>query len=108
MRLVGVLAILIVCVLGLAGIGIAYQWHGEIAVAQPPPPSSFSPEVVQKGAQLAAIGNCINCHTKEKGPALAGGAPLPTPFGKIYSTNITPDPETGIGEWSEVICSCFA
>jgi mono/diheme cytochrome c family protein len=101
MRLVGVLAILIVCLIGLAGIAIAYQWHGEIAVTQPPPAASFNPEMVQKGAQLASIGNCIVCHTREKGAALAGGAPLPTPFGTVYSTNITPEPETGIGRWSE-------
>ena len=101
MRLISILAILTVFLIGLAGIGIAYQWHGEIAGVQPQPATSFSPEVVQKGAQLAYIGNCIVCHTREKGAALAGGAPLSTPFGKVYSTNITPDPETGIGRWSE-------
>ena len=47
------------------------------------------------------IGNCNVCHTKSDGMPYAGGRPLQTPFGTIYATNITPDPETGIGGWSE-------
>ena len=48
-----------------------------------------------------AAGGC-SCHTdtKNKGAFLAGGRPIKTPFGTFYSTNITPDPETGIGNWS--------
>ena len=52
-------------------------------------------------AELAAIGNCNACHTVRGGQNFAGGLPVPTPFGTIYSSNITPDPETGIGRWSE-------
>jgi mono/diheme cytochrome c family protein len=47
------------------------------------------------------MGNCRTCHTAAGGRAFAGGFPLETPFGTIYSTNVTPDPETGIGRWSE-------
>ena len=54
-----------------------------------------------QGAQLAAIGNCITCHTKPEGTPFAGGRPIETPFGTIHATNITPDPQTGIGGWSE-------
>lgn len=68
---------------------------------QPQPQQTFDAAVIAKGAQLAAIGNCATCHTKHGGKAFAGGRPLSTPFGTIYSTNITPDPETGIGTWSE-------
>ena len=57
--------------------------------------------LVAKGAGLAAIGNCATCHTSAEGKPFAGGRPLATPFGTLYSTNITPDPETGIGRWSE-------
>ena len=53
------------------------------------------------GARLAAIGNCNVCHTAPGGAPFAGGLALPTPFGTIQSTNITPDPATGIGRWSE-------
>ena len=62
---------------------------------------AFDSAIVAKGAGLAAIGNCASCHTAEGGRAFAGGRALETPFGTIYSTNITPDPGTGIGRWSE-------
>ena len=47
------------------------------------------------------MGNCIACHTVPGGEAFAGGLAVPTQFGTVYSTNITPDEETGIGAWSE-------
>ncbi|WP_439108164.1 c-type cytochrome [Congregibacter sp.] len=53
-----------------------------------------------RGAYLTAVGNCVSCHTREGGAPMAGGLDFETPFGKIYSTNITPDSETGIGDWS--------
>lgn len=49
-------------------------------------------------AALAA--DCSACHTAEGGAAFAGGRAFPTPFGTIYSPNITPDPDTGIGDWT--------
>jgi mono/diheme cytochrome c family protein len=54
---------------------------------------------VAQGARLAAVGDCMVCHTVKGGKPFAGGLPIDTPFGKIFSTNITPDPETGIGNW---------
>jgi len=61
------------------------------------------PEVVKRGEYLAKAGDCIACHTNTptKGTAFAGGLPMHTPFGTIYSPNITPDRETGIGNWTE-------
>lgn len=70
-------------------------------LAQAPPPASFDAALVERGAGLAAIGDCRGCHTAEGGRAFAGGRPIPTPFGTIYSSNITPDARTGIGLWSE-------
>ena len=61
----------------------------------------FDTGTIEKGAQLAALGDCMVCHTAPGGRAYAGGRALPTPFGTIYGTNITPDPDTGIGQWSE-------
>jgi mono/diheme cytochrome c family protein len=55
---------------------------------------------VKLGRYLAQAGDCAACHTAEKGEPFAGGRAVPTPFGTLYSTNITPDPETGIGKWS--------
>jgi len=67
----------------------------------PPPANSFAPDLLKRGAQLAALGNCDVCHTAVGGRPFAGGRALPTPFGAIYATNITPDVDTGIGNWSE-------
>ena len=53
-----------------------------------------------RGAYLVKAGDCAACHTDEGGQPFAGGYPVPTPFGTIYSTNITPDKETGIGNWT--------
>ena len=56
---------------------------------------------VERGRYLAAAGNCVSCHTSEEGQPFAGGLAFATPFGTLYSTNITPDEETGIGKWSK-------
>lgn len=62
--------------------------------------SAWSPAMLARGRQIALAGDCAVCHTAPGGQENAGGFPLETPFGRIYSTNITPDPETGIGRWS--------
>ncbi|MBM3556258.1 MAG: c-type cytochrome, partial [Alphaproteobacteria bacterium] len=58
---------------------------------------------IAKGEYLTRAGGCVACHTdlKGKGPELAGGHALKTPFGTYFSPNITPDRETGIGTWSD-------
>lgn len=86
-------------VVGLAGFFI-YAYRPSIAPVSPPSPASFSPELIARGQSLAAGGFCATCHTRKGGAPLAGGRGMPTPFGTIYATNITPDPETGIGRWS--------
>ena len=53
-----------------------------------------------KGEYLARAGDCVACHSVKGGRAFAGGLKMGTPMGAIYSTNITPDPETGIGNYS--------
>ena len=62
---------------------------------------SFDAARIARGAQLSAIGNCATCHTRPGGQSFAGGLSLETPFGIIYSTNITPDVDTGIGAWTD-------
>lgn len=57
-------------------------------------------ELIERGSYLARLGDCIACHTAERGKPMAGGLALATPMGKLYSTNITPDPVTGIGSYS--------
>jgi mono/diheme cytochrome c family protein len=86
--------------LGLAGFGLL-AWRPAIAPVALPAPGSFAPELIAKGEGLAGGGYCAVCHTAKGGERFAGGYAMATPFGVIYSTNITPDPETGIGAWSE-------
>lgn len=85
----------------------AAGWLGALAFAPqpvapiaPPLASSFAPELVARGKLLASLGDCAVCHTARNGVLNAGGRPLDTPFGTVYSTNITPDETTGIGNWS--------
>jgi mono/diheme cytochrome c family protein len=85
---------------GVVGFGI-YAWHPEITASDQSAPPSFERALIERGAQLALIGNCNSCHTKAGGAPYAGGRPMATPFGTIHATNITPDRETGIGRWSE-------
>jgi len=84
-----------------AAAGFAVAWRPSIAAVEPPAPKSFDSALVKRGRDLAAIGNCNDCHTLRGGKAFAGGLPVPTPFGTIYSSNITPDADTGIGRWPE-------
>jgi nicotinate dehydrogenase subunit B len=73
---------------------------GAIALVQASTAGLYSPQVLERGRQLAAVGNCVACHTAEGGLPNAGGRPMATPFGIVYSTNLTPDVATGIGGWS--------
>jgi mono/diheme cytochrome c family protein len=98
-RVIG--AILAALVAGGAATAFAIAWRPAFAAIDPPQPQSFDAARVKRGRELAAIGNCSTCHTSAGGKDFAGGVPVPTPFGTIYSSNITPDPETGIGQWSE-------
>ncbi|WP_341316643.1 c-type cytochrome [Paraburkholderia sp. IMGN_8] len=76
------------------------MWKPAIAPVSPPPASSFDAQTKLAGARVVALGDCIVCHTAKGAQPFAGGLPLATPFGTIYATNITPDSETGIGNWS--------
>jgi len=84
-----------------AAVAFAVAWRPGIAAVDPPSPETFDQTLVKRGRDLVAIGNCSTCHTLRGGQDFAGGRPVPTPFGTIYSSNITPDAETGIGRWSE-------
>ena len=64
------------------------------------PQAPFDRRMIDAGRSLALIGNCNSCHTVERGATFAGGRALKTPFGTLYSTNITPDVDTGIGRWT--------
>jgi mono/diheme cytochrome c family protein len=57
--------------------------------------------LIKKGEYLAKAADCLVCHTARNGEAYAGGFPFVLPFGTLYSTNITPDKETGIGNYTD-------
>jgi mono/diheme cytochrome c family protein len=65
------------------------------------PASLAHASMVARGAYLARAADCLVCHTAEGGKAYAGGLGFKLPFGTLYSTNITPDKETGIGDYSD-------
>jgi mono/diheme cytochrome c family protein len=64
---------------------------------------TFAQRDRQRGQYLAEAGGCVGCHTEQKKDAVAfaGGRALKTPFGTFFGPNITPDPEAGIGRWTE-------
>lgn len=95
-RILSALAIVVLGLLIIVGIemmpGRASAQSGTLA--------ANTPEQVMNGAYLARAGNCMACHTVRGGNQYAGGRALATPFGSIYSSNLTPDKATGIGSWT--------
>lgn len=65
-------------------------------------PVSSDAATLARGQYLARLGNCTTCHSVRGGAPLAGGRPFVTPWGTLYSSNLTPDPDAGIGDWSLV------
>jgi mono/diheme cytochrome c family protein len=96
---------LLICFVALGVVGVmgffALAWRPAIAPIVPPTSGSFPSELIGKGEALAGGGYCAECHTASGGKMFTGGYAMQTPFGVLYSTNITPDPDTGIGLWSE-------
>lgn len=84
----------------VVGIATAVLPSRAIAPIARPDASVFSAATIARGQQLAALGDCAVCHTSIGGVLNAGGRALETPFGIVYTTNITPDAATGIGAWS--------
>ncbi|MGY6258077.1 c-type cytochrome [Paraburkholderia caledonica] len=70
------------------------------AVAAQAQPAASVADQVRRGEYLARAGDCVACHTMPGDKLFAGGRPMPTPFGTLYSPNITPDDEAGIGKWT--------
>lgn len=62
--------------------------------------ASNNAEIVARGEYLARAGDCVACHTAPGGKLFAGGRAMPTPFGTLFTSNVTPDAETGIGKWT--------
>lgn len=96
------LILLAVLVVVLVGMGLAaYLLHpGFLPGGKQAGETSATTQVIDRGEYLARAGDCVACHTAPNGAVFAGGRAMPTPFGNLYTPNITPDDETGIGKWS--------
>jgi mono/diheme cytochrome c family protein len=93
--------------LALLSLALGGWWlsshHQQIGMAPEDPAITAmlkDPAVIAKGHYLATTGDCVSCHTERGGKPYAGGRMLPTTFGDIPAPNITPDPDTGMGQWN--------
>ncbi|MBT2333264.1 molybdopterin-dependent oxidoreductase [Variovorax paradoxus] len=86
----------------IGGIGLIaglLGWRSAIAPVSLSAPV-YSQATIDRGRVLAALGDCAVCHTAPGGAPNAGGRAMQTPFGTLYTTNLTPDADTGLGRWS--------
>lgn len=86
--------------LALAALVWQLNVRDEPDVTTPMATAAALPARIERGAYLARAGNCMSCHTTRGGTPYAGGRGIDTPFGTVFSSNLTPDPGTGIGQWS--------
>ena len=70
------------------------------ALAQSQTATGDQASIIARGEYLAQAGDCVACHTAPGGKLFAGGRAMPTPFGTLYTSNVTPDADTGIGKWT--------
>jgi nicotinate dehydrogenase subunit B len=86
---------------GLSVAAALLGWRSAIAPIAPGSGGGlYTAATIEKGRVLAAAGDCVVCHTAPGGAPNAGGRAMPTAFGTVYTTNLTPDPVSGIGTWS--------
>ncbi|WP_347559027.1 cytochrome c [Robbsia sp. KACC 23696] len=97
-RTSGVLSSLAVTLATVAGLGALAP--SVLAQTSQPTQSADQAQLIKQGAYLARAGDCIACHTAKGGKPFAGGLPMATPIGTIYSSNITPDKTHGIGDYT--------
>lgn len=100
-RLLRLSAVLVLT--GCTLLGIAVVWHnwGDLLLEAPDTQRpALNADTLQRGQYLVRAGNCVACHTARGGTPLAGGRAIDTPFGAVYSSNLTPDPDTGLGRWT--------
>lgn len=91
-----------VVIASVTAIGLA-RWTDAPSDAAETPAHDIvaTPAMVAQGAYLARAGDCAGCHTVPGGRSYAGGLPMTLPFGTLYTSNLTPDPNVGIGRWSD-------
>lgn len=87
------------CISAWLAVGAWALWPSQPVALAPSPDTPATPALVEQGRYLATLGNCLHCHTARGQAPFAGGRALPTPFGTVYSSNLTPSAE-GLGNWS--------
>ena len=98
---IGTRLVLAFVILAATAAGVMYLIHpGMLPKSTEGAPANATTQVINKGEYLAQAGDCVACHTAPGGKEFAGNRPMPTPFGNLYVPNITPDEETGIGQWT--------
>ena len=100
MKLLKWSATALVALLLLLSAWVAWFNYGMTRVADDATAPAANAEMVARGAYLARAGNCFACHTVRGASTGAGGRPIATPFGTLFTSNLTPDADTGIGQWS--------
>jgi mono/diheme cytochrome c family protein len=98
-RALKILTVSLAVVVLLAAALLAWQWLRPEDMGHADPVTDPAAQVT-RGAYLARAGNCMTCHTPRGGTPYAGGRAMPTPFGTLYTSNITPDRDSGIGAWN--------
>jgi mono/diheme cytochrome c family protein len=92
--------------LAVLAMGVVWDNWGDLVMPSPttateaPQTPQASAAQIEQGRYLALAGNCMACHTTRGGTPFAGGRLIDTPFGGVYSSNLTPDPVTGLGQWT--------
>ena len=98
-RAVSIVAVVIVA--GIAGGAFHVFYNSSMHEEDRGTPSGpVTAALIERGEYLTQASDCAACHTAPNGKPFAGGLPFKLPFGTIYSTNITADRETGIGNWT--------
>ncbi|MBY5445762.1 c-type cytochrome [Rhizobium leguminosarum] len=87
--------------LGAAGAGFFFFWPHSLPDVSASALQPTGAALIARGEYLATAADCAACHTTKGGKPFAGGLPFKLPFGTIYSSNITTDPDHGIGAWSD-------
>jgi mono/diheme cytochrome c family protein len=94
LKIVGALLLIVI------GIAFYMSWLAEREPHVPSATAADPAAQAARGRYLALAGNCAACHTARGGAAYAGGREVRTPFGGVYSSNLTPDAKTGLGAWN--------
>lgn len=107
--LVGLGVLVVLLILGSVGSWLWFKLN-PVTIVEPPPgvlpiltqplPDGPNAALIRRGRYLTIAGDCVSCHTRAGGHPFAGGLGLRTPFGTVYSSNITSDGATGIGGWT--------